>query len=344
MTNNNGSGKSRPGKSRPGKNRPGKNQPSKGRRGNSQRPGAVKKSGKGNPTAGSGGRVRRGLEGKGPTPPAEDRPHHKAYRKPQSGRQQPSGRKFREDAAEWVTGRNAVAELLRAGVPVTAVRLAEGQVASPAGDDPIGEIFRLASDQGVSVAEAGRAELDSLAGGTRHQGVAAKVEAYRYADPEALVETAGEPPLIIALDGVTDPRNLGAVVRSASGFGAHGVVVPERRNARMTAAAWKASAGAAARVPVARATNLTRVLKAYKQAGLMVIGLAAGGEVPIQQCPVLDGPLVVVIGSEGTGLSRLVADTCDQLVSIPIASAEESLNASVAAGIVLYAASGSRAN
>ncbi len=147
---------------------------------------------------------------------------------------------------------------------------------------------------------------------------------------------ASVPPLVVMLDGVTDPRNLGAVVRSASGFGAHGVVIPERRSAQMTASAWKTSAGAAARVPVARTTNLTRQLKAYQEAGLMVVGLAADGDVALPDLDLADGPLVVVIGSEGKGISRLVGETCDQIVSIPMASSLESLNAGVAAGIALY--------
>ncbi len=138
------------------------------------------------------------------------------------------------------------------------------------------------------------------------------------------------------LDGVTDPRNLGAVVRSASGFGAHGVVIPERRSAGMTAAAWKTSAGAAARVPVARTVNLTRQLKTYAEAGLMIAGLAADGEVPLPGLDLADGPLVLVVGSEGHGLSRLVSETCDVRVSIPMASGLESLNAGVATGIALY--------
>jgi 23S rRNA (guanosine2251-2'-O)-methyltransferase len=142
-------------------------------------------------------------------------------------------------------------------------------------------------------------------------------------------------------DSVTDPRNLGAVVRSAAGFGAHGVLVPERRAAGMTAAAWKTSAGAAARVPVAQAVNLVRQLKAYQDAGCMVVGLAADGDVSLPELVaeggLADGPLVVVVGSEGSGLGRLVSETCDQLVSIPMANQLESLNAGVAASVTLYA-------
>ena len=147
----------------------------------------------------------------------------------------------------------------------------------------------------------------------------------------------GEPALIVALDGITDPRNLGAIVRSAAAFGAHGVVIPERRSAGMTAAAWKTSAGAAARVPVARATNLTRALTAYANAGAMVVGLAAGGTSLDDLDPDLaTGPVVVVVGSEGDGLSRLVAERCDLLVGVPMTQSTESLNAGVAASVALY--------
>jgi 23S rRNA (guanosine2251-2'-O)-methyltransferase len=179
-----------------------------------------------------------------------------------------------------------------------------------------------------------------MTSGAVHQGLAARIPAYEYAHADDLLELAaerGEKPLIVALDSVTDPRNLGAVVRSASGFGAHGVLVPERRAAGMTAAAWKTSAGAAARIPVAQTVNLTRQLKAYQQAGCMVVGLAADGEVSLPDLDLADGPLVVVVGSEGDGLSRLVAETCDLLVSIPMSSSLESLNAGVAASVALYA-------
>lgn len=313
--------------------------------GNSSRRGAVKKSAKGNPTAGSGGRRRKGLEGKGPTPKAEDRPYHKQHKMARAADKRAAGRPKRkptDSGPEWVAGRNAVAELLLANVPITAIHIAE----DARRDERIAEIFRLAAERHVALLEVPRSELDKFTGAAVHQGVAAKLNAYEYAHPDELLEAAaerGEPPLIVMLDGVTDPRNLGAVIRSAAGFGAHGVVIAERRAASMTASAWKASAGAAIRVPVARATNLTRQLKAFQAAGLMVIGLAADGDVSLPALELGDGPLVVVIGSEGKGLSRLVAETCDQLVGIPTASSLESLNAGVAAGIALYAIAQSRA-
>ena len=305
--------------------------------GNSSRRGAVRRTGKGNPTAGSGGRVRRGLEGKGPTPKAEERPGHIAYKRQQraeKSRRAPA--RSRGGDSEWVAGRNSVVEALRAQMPVSTVYVAEGTER----DGRLREVFRVAAERGIALLEVARPELDRLTGGAVHQGLAARVPAYEYARPDDLLDRAaelGEPPLIVALDSVTDPRNLGAVVRSAAGFGAHGVLIPERRSAGMTAAAWKTSAGAAARVPVAHATNLTRQLKAYQAAGCMVVGLAADGEVSLPDLDLADGPLVVVVGSEGGGLSRLVAETCDQLVSIPMAGTLESLNAGVAASVALYA-------
>ncbi|MCW2753585.1 MAG: methyltransferase, TrmH family, group 3 [Marmoricola sp.] len=307
--------------------------------GNSSRKGAIKKTGKGNPTAGSGGRVKRGLEGRGPTPKAKDRPNHKVYKAIQRTEKADSARPKRRQKpgeAEWIAGRNSVVEALRARMPVIAVYVAEGAER----DARLRETFSLTSELGVSLMEVPRVELDRMTGGAVHQGLAARVPAYEYAHPDdflALAEERGEKPLIVALDSVTDPRNLGAVVRSASGFGAHGVLIPERRAAGMTPSAWKTSAGAAARIPVAQAVNLVRQLKAYQAAGCMVIGLAADGDVALPDLDLADGPLVVVVGSEGDGLGRLVSETCDQLVSIPMSSSLESLNAGVAASIALYA-------
>ncbi|MCW2848148.1 MAG: methyltransferase, TrmH family, group 3 [Marmoricola sp.] len=322
--------------------------------GNSQRKGAIKKGGKGNPTAGSGGRVRRGLEGKGPTPKAKDRPYHKSYTKPVKS-DGPAGRPRRASGKagpkaggkggdqEWIAGRNSVVEALRAGLPVISVYVAEGAER----DSRLREVFSIAADKHINLLEVPKPELDKMTAGAVHQGLAARIPAYEYADPNDLLDLAAdnkEQPLIVALDSVTDPRNLGAVVRSAAGFGAHGVVIPERRAAGMTASARKTSAGAAARVPVAQVVNLTRQLKAYQAAGCMVIGLAADGDVSLTDLDLATGPLVIVVGSEGKGLSRLVADTCDLLVSIPMASSLESLNAGVAASVALYAVAQERAS
>jgi 23S rRNA (guanosine2251-2'-O)-methyltransferase len=239
------------------------------------------------------------------------------------------------DGPEVVAGRNAVLESLRAAVPAGALYV--GHRTEP--DDRIAEAIRLAGDAGIAVLEAGRGELDRLTDGALHQGLALQVPPYEYAHPgdlPARANATGAPPLIVALDGVTDPRNLGAVARSAAAFGAQGVVIPARRSAGVTASAWKVSAGALAHLPVARAANLVRALADYQQAGLFVVGLDARGGTDVADLEVADGPLVLVVGSEGRGLSRLAADRCDLLVRIPVAARTESLNAGVAAGIALY--------
>jgi 23S rRNA (guanosine2251-2'-O)-methyltransferase len=202
----------------------------------------------------------------------------------------------------------------------------------------VAEAVRLAADAGISILEVPKNELDRMAAGALHQGLGLTVPPFQYAHPDELLEIArdsGQPPLIVALDGVTDPRNLGAVVRSAAAFGAHGVLLPQRRSAAITAVAWRTSAGTAARIPVARATNLTRILREYATAGLMLAGLDADGRVTVDEFTMAADPLVIAVGGEGRGLSRLVRETCDVTVSIPMAGPVESLNASVAAGVLL---------
>src|SRR5262245_23710286 len=323
--------------------------------------GGSTKSGK--PRPGTGGRGKRRLEGKGPTPPAQLRPGHPAQRRaaaaarqadgpgPDGGGRAPAGRSADRssegrggrargergagDAPEVVAGRNAVLEALRAGVPSTA--LYAGPRADA--DDRVREAIALAARAGLPMIEAGGPELDRLTGGSVHQGLALRIAPYAYAHPDDLTARAaarGEPPLIVALDGVTDPRNLGAIARSVASFGGHGVLIPARRSARVTAGAWKASAGALARVPVAQAPNLTRALASYQEEGLFVVGLDTAGTVGVDDLEVADGPLVLVVGSEGSGLSRLVAQRSDILAQIPMAAAAESLNAGVAAGIALH--------
>lgn len=318
--------------------------------GNSQRRNRRNPGSKKGASVGTGGHSRKALQGKGPTPPAEARKGHPKQRafnaaakrerdaKARAGmRRSGAGRGGRggAGAAELVVGRNSVVEALRGGVPATALYVMQFIDT----DDRVREAFQEANDRGIALMEAPRPQLDQMTGGLNHQGLVLQIPPYEYAHPEDLLETAadaGEDPLIVALDGVTDPRNLGAVVRSAAAFGGHGVVVPERRAAGMTAGAWKTSAGAAARLEVARATNLTRALEAYQKAGLMVVGLAADGESEVGDLEALQGPVVIVVGSEGKGLSRLVAETCDLTVRIPMPGETESLNAGVAAGIVLY--------
>ena len=318
--------------------------------GNSQRKGAMRKEGtKKGMTVGSGGQRRKALKGKGPTPKAEERAKHPAARRARAAEKQAAKRaptaRARKDGREVLVGRNPVVEALRAGVPASALYVQQYVDT----DDRVREALTIAADNGMPLLEVTRIELDRMSGGAAHQGLLLTVPAYDYLDPNDLLERAidsGTPALIVALDGVTDPRNLGAIVRSAAAFGADGVVVPERRAAGVTGSAWKASAGTLAHVPVARATNLTRALTAYRKAGCTVIGLAADGDMELTVLPrdIADAPLVLVIGGEGRGLGRLVSETCDHTVSIPMATSTESLNAAVAAGIALYAVASLRSS
>jgi 23S rRNA (guanosine2251-2'-O)-methyltransferase len=328
--------------------------------------GGFTKSGK--PRPGTGGYGKHKLEGKGPTPPAEMRTGHPAQRaatraakaaaagktatpgraaapgKTAAGRA--TGRtasdrtapdrtpERREDGPEMVAGRNPVVESLRAAVPAMALYVT-GRAQE---DERVAESVQLAADAGIAVLETSMFELDRLTGNAVHQGVALRIRPYQYAHPEDLLTKRfqSSAPLIVALDGVTDPRNLGAVVRSSAAFGASGVLVPARRSAGVNAGAWKASAGALSRIPVARCVNLTRALEAYKKQGLFVAGLDAEGQVDVHDMAIADGPMVLVVGSEGRGLSRIVASACDIVVSIPMSSGMESLNAGIAASIALY--------
>jgi 23S rRNA (guanosine2251-2'-O)-methyltransferase len=235
-----------------------------------------------------------------------------------------------------------VLEALRAGLPIRRAYVADGVER----DDRLRDILSFAAENGIPLLQATRSELDRLTGGGVHQGVALQLPAFEYADADDVLADALDadtPGLVVACDSITDPRNLGAIIRSAAAFGAHGVIIPERRSAQMTAAAWKTSAGAAARVPVALVTNLNRTLKAYAGAGFTVVGLAGEAETDVAGFPGIDGPVLLVVGSEGEGLARLVRENCDVLVTIPIHSEVESLNASVAAAIALYEVSRSRA-
>jgi 23S rRNA (guanosine2251-2'-O)-methyltransferase len=230
-----------------------------------------------------------------------------------------------------VAGRNPVLEALRAGIKAEGLRVFSRIDA----DDRIREILSLAVAAGIDVKEVSKPELDALTDGVTHQGLALIVAPYTYVDPRDLI-AADTVPLVVALDGIQDPRNLGAILRSAAAFGASGAIIPERRSATVTVAAWKASAGAAARIRVARVTNLPRTIHDLKAAGCFVVGLDARGDLPLAECPLLREPLVIVVGSEGKGLSRLAREECDQVLSIPISASTESLNASVAASLALY--------
>jgi 23S rRNA (guanosine2251-2'-O)-methyltransferase len=320
------------------------------------RPGAVRKTKKG-PTIGTGGHGRKSLEGKGPTPKAEDRPYHKAYKnkelsersaaKRAGGKNAGTGRTKGKAAEEVVTGRNSVVEALRAGIPAKALHVAIRIEM----DDRVRESLKMAAERGIPVMETGKPELDRMTDGAVHQGLMLQVPPYEYADALDLADETieryrrghiGNAPLFVALDGITDPRNLGAIIRSASAFSSHGVIVPERRSVGVTASAWKTSAGAAVRVPVARVGNLNSALKSFKDKGIFVLGLDGDGDVSLPELSLGRDPICIVVGSEGKGLSRLVRENCDQIVSIPIDSAMESLNASMAVGITLYEVSRQR--
>ena len=317
--------------------------------GNSQRRGRSTGAGKKTATAGTGGKNRRSLAGRGATPPAEMRPGHPAQRRATADARRRTerdrSRQRAEEAPELLLGRNPVLEALRAAIPATALYVVTGDTTRGGTDERIAESVQLAADRGLPLLEVGKAEFDRMSGGALHQGIGLQVPPYQYAHPEDLLDLArdsGRPPLVVAMDGVTDPRNLGAVVRSAAAFDAHGVVVPQRRSVGMTASAWRTSAGAAARLPVARAVNLARALGTYQDAGLMTVGLAGDGDVDVHDFDGFADPLALVVGAEGAGLSRLVRERCDVVMRIPIARDTESLNVSVAAGIALYAAASAR--
>jgi 23S rRNA (guanosine2251-2'-O)-methyltransferase len=317
--------------------------------GNSKPRGAVRGSKKG-PSSGSGGNNKRRLEGKGPTPKAEDRPYHAAAKRkkaaekkdgkrtgtssPRAGTAPRAGASPRgrseKPKGEIVSGRNAVLEALRENVPATELIVAR----SIDVDDRVAESLKLALHHGLNIREVHRAEIENI--NANSQGIILAIKPYQYSSFQEIAEQANHPMMIIALDGVTDPRNLGAIVRSASAFGAAGVVMTERRAAAMTAAAWKSSAGAAARLRVAQVTNLARTIEDAQKLGCFVVGLDGEADVTLSEMKVAKEHLMIVVGSEGKGLSRLVREKCDLVVSIPIMASTESLNASVATSIAMF--------
>ena len=301
--------------------------------GNSKNRPGIRKTNKKGAVKGSGGARRRGLRGKGPTPKAEDRVYHAAHKRKLERQRRDQGRHDRSASTELVVGRNPVIECLHARVPATALYIAQGT----RNDDRLTEAVQLAHSRSIPLIEVPRIELYSMTGNGLHQGVGLQIPPFEYADVFDLIGTVAdskEQGMIVVLDNITDPRNLGAVIRSTAAFGGQGVVIPERRSASVTAVAWRTSAGTAARLPVAKATNITRTLKEFQQNGYQVVGLDAGGDTTYDSYDGT-GPVVIVVGSEGKGLSRLVRETCDVLVSVPTTSWVESLNASVAAGVVL---------
>ncbi|MFM1785038.1 MAG: hypothetical protein RLZZ108_62 [Actinomycetota bacterium] len=324
-----------------------------------KRPGTAK--GKKGPTVGTGGHGKARLEGRGPTPKAEDRKGHKAFKgkRAEEGRTAagkgeflaPSARTAgvagasrsnskpvakAADANEVLSGRNSVVEALRAKVPATTLYLANRIEI----DDRVKEAIQLANARQIPVSEVTRPEIDRLTGfDSVHQGIALAVPPYNYLHPMDLLDKViarGQKPLFVALDGITDPRNLGAIIRSVAAFGGQGVILPQRRSTGVTASAWKTSAGAAARIPVALAANLNNTLKEFKKRGLFVVGLDGDGDISLPNFDLGTEPLILVIGSEGKGLSRLVQENCDAILSIPITGHTESLNAGIAASVALY--------
>ena len=234
-----------------------------------------------------------------------------------------------------IEGRNAVIEALRAGVTIDKIFLLKGER-----DAALGHIASAAREKGVVVVDADRRKLDGMSRTHAHQGVIAQAAVRAYASVDDILSAArerGENPLIVVCDELSDPHNLGAVIRTADAAGAHGVIIPKRRSAGLTATVGKTSAGAVAHVPVARVPNLPALLKELKEEGVWVFGAAMGGSTPLYQAD-LKGPAAIVIGSEGSGLGRLVEENCDFTVSIPMFGKINSLNASAAAAVLLYEA------
>ena len=234
-----------------------------------------------------------------------------------------------------IEGRNAVIEALRAGTAIDKIYLQKGET-----DRTLGHIASKARAGGVVVVEADRRKLDAMSRTHAHQGVIALAAVREYATVEDILRAAadrGEPPLIVVCDEISDPQNLGAIIRTAECAGAHGVIIPKRRSAGLTAIVAKTSAGAVAHVPVARVPNIPSLLKDLKKQGVWVFGTAADGGTALYAAD-LKGPAAIVIGSEGDGMTRLAAESCDFLVSIPMQGKLSSLNASAAAAILLYEA------
>jgi len=238
----------------------------------------------------------------------------------------------KQSAQDAVAGKNSVVEALRAKIPakelVVAIKVEL--------DEKISEAIRLAKNSDLPIKELPRRAIDELTGNANHQGIALAIKPFNYSEFDQIIAKAKKPMMLIGLDGITDTHNLGAVVRSAAAFGADGVVIPERRNASMTGSAWKASAGAAARMPIAQVTNLVRSIEDAKKAGCFVIGLDAEGDAELSKMNLAKESIYIIVGSEGKGLSRLVREKCDLVVSIAMQSTVESLNASVATAITMH--------
>ena len=265
-------------------------------------------------------------------------------------RKKPMDRQWREKEApkpvseedeNRLEGRNAVTEALEAGRRIDKVFVADGSA-----DRSLAYLAAKAKEQGAVVVYTDRRKLDAMSQTHAHQGIIAQAAAHEYSTLDDILENAqsrGEAPLIVLCDELTDPHNLGAILRTAECVGAHGVVIPKRRSVGLTATVAKASAGAIEYMPVARVTNISAAIDELKDRGVWVFGTAADGDTPLYQAD-LKGPCAIVIGSEGTGMSRLVAQKCDFKVSIPMKGRISSLNASAAAAILLYEALRRREN
>ena len=233
-----------------------------------------------------------------------------------------------------IEGRNAVLEAFRSGKTIDKVFVLEG-----CQDGPIKTILREAKKHGTMVKFVSKDRLDNMSETKKHQGVIAYAAAYNYATVEdilAKAEEAGEPPFIFLLDGIEDPHNLGAIIRTAEAAGAHGVIIPKRRSASLNATVFKTSAGAASWLPVARVSNLAATIDMLKENGVWIYGTDGEGQSYTEVK--LTGPIGLIVGSEGFGMGRLIKDKCDFLLSLPMAGKVNSLNASVAAGIFMYEA------
>jgi len=234
-----------------------------------------------------------------------------------------------------IEGRNAVTEALRAGTAIDKIYMAKGET-----DHTLGRIVNTAKKAGIVIVDVDRRKLDAMSVTHSHQGVIAVAAVREYASVDDILNAAydkGENPLIVVCDEISDPHNLGAIIRTAECAGAHGVIIPKRRSAGLTAVVAKTSAGAVSYLPVARVPNLPALLKDLKKKGVWVYGTAAEGSTTLYKAD-LKGPAAIVIGSEGDGMSRLVRECCDFLVSIPMSGRISSLNASAAAAILLYEA------
>ena len=271
--------------------------------------------------------MKPGVKRKGAGKPRPDR--NRDDRRPSGGGRPSRSKKSSEDV---ITGRNPVVEALRAKIPAKELLIAERAEI----DERITESIRLAKNQNLPIKEVPKAKIDGITASAVHQGIVLVIKPFQYKEFAQILNKAKKPGLIIGMDGVTDPHNLGAIVRSAAAFGADGVVIPERRNASMTGSAWKSSAGAAARMPIAQVTNLVRSIEDAKKAGYFVVGLDADGDQSLPKFNLADESVYIIVGSEGKGISRLAREKCDTILSIPMTSDMESLNASVASALVLY--------